>query len=188
MAFDLVTARARIGIADSSKDTILTSAMNAALAIAEKFCDRKFMFSPATAEFFDVWDDKVQLPQYPIGTVTQITGTDASYRVHQELGMIMFNGNVHSKYINVKYTGGFKPLPADLELALWAIFDDTYGEFSGSGSIGGLNGLSRITVSGVGTIAYGTNSSSSAGGGGAFAGLIPIRALNILQMYRREYV
>lgn len=92
------------------------------------------------------------------------------------------------------YRGGYDPLPADLEAALWMVFDNVWATTPGwglpAGSTGGA-GTGAVRSFGIDgmSISYdtGTSGSGSVGAGRAEAwGLLPANAVGILDFYRAE--
>lgn len=189
MAFDLTTAKARLGIADASKDAKIQGALDAALAIAETYCGRRFMHATETAVFTHPKGSVLQLSRFPIDGITSVqdgSGVNVSVKYHTVFttGQLIFDGNVGHHQVLVSYSGGYATLPADLELALWALFNETYSASdtsAGTSSVGGT--ISSVSVPDVGTIKFDTGSSSSSGAGGA-QGIIPGISLAILELYR----
>ncbi len=198
MAFDLATANTRLGLTAGPQDALVTSALNAALAAAENYCDRRFLYKRDTVAFYDARSNKLLLDRYPIVSVNTIANKgsgsliDAStYHIHDWAGMVIFHGTPFFHELDIDYTGGYQTLPADLELALWIIFDAMWPLYSansgGGGGAGGVSGaISSISVPDVGTLRFDTGSSGSGTGGGAGAvGLIASSAINLLEPYRR---
>lgn len=183
--WDITTGRLRLGLAagDVSRDSDITLAMSQALALAEKYCDRYFLYKATETRFYWVDGYRFQLARYPLETVNPIK--EGSFTVHQEGGWIKFGHPIVSKELKIVYAGGYKVLPADLELALWNTFDSTYGAVT-AGAIA-TGGLKKVSITGVGSLDYDTGSAASTNAGGAFGGLLPAPAQLILDLYRREY-
>ena len=74
MAFLLNDAKTRMGIlpADATKDTILQVALDTALALAETYCNRRFMYASETATFHYPYSQSLQLNRYPLEQVVGI--------------------------------------------------------------------------------------------------------------------
>lgn len=89
------------------------------------------------------------------------------------------------------YSGGYDPLPADLEAALWMVFDNVWNSTPGWGMPAGAGGsgsgaVRSFSIDGM-SIGYDTGSSGSSGAGRAEAyGMIPASAAGILDFYRAE--
>jgi hypothetical protein len=188
MAFDLVAAKARLNLSGSSSDAMVQVAIDTALAIAERYCDRAFLYKAETASFYYFMGEALQLPRYPVEQVSTVTGftNTINYRLHHSVGQVQFGHQVSSDYATVTYAGGYRVLPADLELALWAIFDDVWTELqptSGS-STSGSGAITSISVPDVGTIRMEGSGKSSGNGGAGVGGIIPDIAINLLEPYR----
>ena len=159
------------------------------------------MYKRDTAAVYDSQTRKLLLDRYPVVSVNSITPKgsgsalldSSSYHIHDWAGMVIFLGTPFFDELDIDYTGGYQTLPADLELALWIIFDamwPLYSANSGGGGGAGAGGvpgaISSISVPDVGTLRFDTGSSGSGTGGGAGAvGLIASSAINLLEPYRR---
>lgn len=197
MTWDLQAGKARLGIAagDTTKDAFVTAALNASLALAESYCDRKFLYAAERATFNHPRGASLSLPRYPLEQITAVTGdtTGAAIKYHMEsgTGLVILDGWAGGHKIAVDYAGGYKTLPDDLLLALWLIFDAVWQSISQvGGAAGALDGVKSLTVVDVGTVSYfeGGASGASSAKGGAMGGAIPPVAAGILNLYRRETV
>ena len=72
MSWDLATAKERLGIADASQDAAVTSALAVALAVAETYCDRKFLLEDETEEFLRANGPALTLRRYPLVSLTAL--------------------------------------------------------------------------------------------------------------------
>jgi len=174
MSFDLKSARVRVGLKedDTSKDPQLKSAINAALAVAENYCDRYFVWvDDEVARFYYQASKRYSLKRYPIEEVTEIRDSDGQfpeYRVHHVLGRIELKQFNYADEIMFTYTAGYRVFPADLELALWGIFDATFasidkamsGEGISGGNAAGYGDISSISIPDVGTVSFASTASS----------------------------
>ena len=194
MAFLLNDAKTRKGIlpADATKDAILQVALDTALALAETYCNRRFMYASETATFHYPYSQSLQLNRYPLEQVVGIVpvgqvaiGGD-QYQVILGAGQIKSLGWLSAKQIDVTYAGGYKVLPADLELALWMIFDQVWATLpgGGAGTSAAGQGIESITIPDVGTIRFGSGGASGAAGGAS--GVLPLSSTTILNLYRLE--
>ena len=143
--FDLATAKARLGIAvvDTTKDTLLSGAISAALSIAENYCDRKFLYAAESQKFNHFHGATMSLIRYPLVNVTSVAKNGAGvsgYKVISSTGQIEFDHPVRHDELTVQYTGGYTVLPDDLLLALWRIFDVVWGAIPGGGAGGAVGG------------------------------------------------
>lgn len=188
MAFDLATARVRIGLSptDTSKDSQLTAALNTATSLAERYCDRVFGYSAAATEEFPLFAAReIQLSRFPIVTVSSVTADQtaiSNYQIAKNAGMILFDGgSVSALLLSVTYAGGYQTLPPDLELALWMIFDAVWPTIAGVSGAGSSSGsISRVTIPDVGSISFDTGAAQT-----GLNGLVPDGAAAILDLYRR---
>jgi len=174
MSFDLKSARVRVGLdaEDTSKDTQLVGAINASLAVAENYCDRYFVWvKDEAASFYYQASKKYSLKRYPIEEVTEIMDSDGNfpeYKVHHLLGRIELKSYNRAEELRIVYTAGYRVFPADLELALWGIFDATFssidkamsGEGISDGNAAGYGDISSISIPDVGTVSFASTASS----------------------------
>lgn len=174
MSFDLKSARVRVGLPadDTSKDTQLIGAINASLAVAENYCDRYFVWvQDESASFYYQASKKYSLKRYPIEEVTEIIDSDGNfpdYKVHHLLGRIELKNYNRAEELRIIYTAGYRVFPADLELALWGIFDATFssidkamsGEGISDGNAAGYGDISSISIPDVGTVSFASTASS----------------------------
>ena len=175
MSFDLKSARVRVGLPadDSSKDPQIKGALNAALAIAENYCDRYFVWvENETARFYYEASKRYSLKRYPIEVVSEVVDSDGNfpeYRVHHLMGRLELKNYNYAQELAITYTAGYRVFPADLELALWGIFDATYasidkaasGEGITSGNAAGYGDISSISIPDVGTVSFASTASST---------------------------
>jgi hypothetical protein len=186
MAWDLATAKARLNIVGATQDTQVQAALDTAVAIAENYCGRKFTYAAEMASFYYLWGASLQLPRYPIEQVVSVTHTKNSqaitnYKVNRSAGLIEFAGFTGGEQIDVSYAGGYKTFPADLEYALWHLFDDTWPGMSGQGGGGSsAAAVESVTLADVGTVRF---ASGGAPTGGGVAALGLGKAFNILDAY-----
>lgn len=190
MAYDLETARVRIGLAadDTSQDVILTSAMTAALSFAEKYCDRKFMRQLESEQFVHFGQCKVQLIRYPVESVGLVDADGKAYldwHIDMPDGRITFDGRINAHVLTVDYMGGYAVLPADLEMALWRLFDAAYSNISSTGGSVGTGQVKAIYSAGA-KVEFNVSGSSGSGGSGA-GGLGDAFSSTILDFYKRVY-
>ena len=174
MSFDLKSARVRVGLEadDTSKDTQLISAINAALAIAENYTDRYFVWvKDEKARFYYEASKRYSMKRYPIEEVTQVIDSDGNfpeYRTHHLIGRIELKNYNYAQELEITYTAGYRVFPADLELALWGIFDATFasidkamsGEGINAGNAAGYGDISSISIPDVGTVSFASTASS----------------------------
>jgi hypothetical protein len=174
MSFDLKSARVRVGLnaEDTTKDPQLIAAINAALAVAQNYTDRNFVWvENETASFYYQASKLYSLKRYPIEQVTEILDSDGQfpdYKVHHMLGRIELKSYNKADELRITYTAGYRVLPADLELALWGIFDATFGSIDkamsgegiSDGNAAGYGDISSINIPDVGTVSFASTASS----------------------------
>jgi hypothetical protein len=191
MSFDIQTARVRVGLlpGDTTKDVELTAAMDATLGIVERYCDRKFTQASESVEFIHFSGNELLLDRYPINTVSAIDADGkeiTKYHVKKLDGIISIDGTLSAHVVEVDVDAGYAVLPADLEMALWMVFDALWPSLNGSGAGAAVvtGGISSISVPDVGTIRFATDSKAASTGGG-LGGLVPDSAVSLLDLYRR---
>lgn len=194
MTFDLQTAYARTGLEETPENSAaLTGVMAASLTAVEKFLNRLLPFAQETVEVLFQHSRSIQLSRYPVERIVAVSANAGGYQLHNATGMILFAHNVCSERIQITYEGGYRQLPADLELALWLVFDAllplAIGDQGGAGS-SGSNAVESVTITGVGTVRFATSSSSSSSTSGDPTSdlypQIPATAMGILRFYRLE--
>ena len=182
--FDLSTAKTRLNITGTAQDAELQVALDAALAIAEGYCDRKFMHTPTQVETFTHSSgNSISLIRYPLDADPTLSGDRANYSFHTdwENGVIHCDDFVVDHKLTVTYSGGYVTLPADLEYALWGIFDGVWSNMQNAGSMGS-GGVDKISLVGVGSISY---SGGGVGGSGSSGDPVSGYAQAVLDGYRR---
>ena len=186
---DIATAKTRLGITGTTQDALLQVALDTSMALAERYCDRKFAYAAETVKFMHFAGRTMFLPRYPIEQVLTSTGLPSETKVHHRLGTIEFHGEQFIEDASISYAGGYKVLPDDLELGIWMILDQVWPSVSqtggGSTSVGG-GAITSISVPDVGTLRFDSGASGSSGGGLGAVGLIPAISINLLDPYRRR--
>jgi len=200
--FDLATAKARLGVTDAAQDAAITTALNGALALAERYCDRGFFFNAETARFFRPTSSRLVLRRYPVARVLSVLWTGVGellpYQLQHEAGIVVLGCGwptgpwPGTPTLEVAYEGGYKVLPADLELALWMTFDAVWLATPGAGAAAGANvspgAVRSFSIDGM-SLTYSESGKGNASGhdGGAW-GLMPASAIAALDPYRAETV
>ena len=169
MAFDLATARIRTGTTTDPVDAQMEAILGTAMAIAEKYCSRIFRYVSTIENFKDLASRTVQLsaqPEVSINSVTNgtIVAPIDSYNVDDVTGVLFGSFFTGKDGISVDYSGGYVTLPLDLELALWGIFDNVYGQMIKTTVTAAAGGISSVTLADVGTVKYDTGAGASTGG------------------------
>jgi hypothetical protein len=150
--YDLATAKTRLGITGTTQDAIITAALNAAVAMAERYCDRLLAYSVDSVTFNHFVGDTLFLPRYPIEAIISTTGLP-DYLTHFSLGMLELEASTAIETATIQYSAGYRVYPGDLEMALWGIFDCIYPAMSGSTT----SAIDSVTIPDVGTIRYASN-------------------------------
>lgn len=188
MVWDITAATARVPA--GSNAVLIQTAFDMALALAEKYCDRQFLYKAERATFTHPFAPALQLSRYPIEQIVAVTGDNTAvtgYHMEAGTGRVVLDSWAHGHQISVDYAGGYKTLPADLEFALWSVFDTAWTSVQpgGSASAAASGGIASVTVPDVGTIRFDTGAGGAvASGGAAMGGLIPSTAASILDLYR----
>jgi hypothetical protein len=229
MTWDITTAKLRLGIEDDTQDAALQSAMDVALAVAEGYCDRRFLKQADTQEFPLPTGPTLLVRRYPLVSLETIAPLDpqdeppvepvdvsATWRIDKRRGIVFmvgmppwgasyttpvapgaFYAGARAGFV-LNYTGGYDPLPADLEQALWMVFDAVWfstpgwGAEAGSQSGAGGGAVKSFSIDGS-TISFdnasGNEAASQSGGSvGAWGPYLPLGATSLLQQYRAETV
>lgn len=128
--WDINTARSVAGVEalDTSHDVALQRAMDVVLATVEGVLGRGLLLLRQTVVFYEyaTVTPVILLPRWPILQVHSVNGsTSAGYTVYLQDGRLELQDYpVNSDgRIEVDFEGGFDPLPADLEHALWEAFN-----------------------------------------------------------------
>ncbi len=187
--FNVATARTRIGLAsnDATKDAQLTVAINTAIALAEQHCNRKFGQVDGVISLYHVMSNTLQLPRYPINTLTSITADGVvitERHVNYDTGLIMLDGFIVAHEIEVDVDAGYATYPADLELAFWMVFDAIWPAVSGSVAAAASSGPIKAIRSNGASVEYDTSGGAVSGFASSTAGGLPIGAITILDSYR----
>lgn len=226
MTWDVETARVRIGLeaSDASRDPELQACMDAALAAAESYCDRRFLLMEDTDEFLRDAGPVLLVRRYPLESIKELQLLEPlpepppapvpvpdSWRMDKKRGMVYMAGGALPAGLGIypvgsspppswpgarpgfalTYTGGYDPLPADLEAALWLIFDALWAETPGWGAAGGSQtgggAVRSFAIDGM-SISYDTSTDAGSAGAGANKGwgFIPAKAVGVLSFYRAE--
>jgi hypothetical protein len=210
MAFDLDEARRRLGIADgdTSQDALITLTLATALSVAETYCNRKFAYAAEEDQTFLRHSGRsLPLWRYPVEKVDWLeriaAGMDSQtapgtslpqttrFDLDRRLGYIFLLEQGWEATYRIRYSGGFKELPFDLELALWGIFTALWPTMSstiGSGATVGSGEVASISVPDVGTIRFNTSNGDVSGGVGSGAGGMYGPFYTVLDQYKRLHV
>ena len=188
--FDVMTGRVRIGLVptDASKDAIIQIALDATIAVVEKWLDRGIVRMQEKTKFYYTGTVRqFQLPRWPVENVIKVEGLNADYKINAEHGYIELGHNACADEFIIEYIGGYNPLPGDLEVGLWMVFDGVFSNMEGSGSSALTGGIGKFSIVGVGTIDYSDNSTSSSAGANGASGLIGEIPAQLFSPYKRYY-
>ena len=201
MSWDLATAKLYL---DSNDDEQVQAAMDTTLSAIETMLARGIVKEDREETFYPPYCPEILLSNYPLHGITTIDGNPPSDKlvVNSYEGWIRLVDFVNNfDPIVVAYSGGFDPIPKDLERcmyeALQYLWSATNPETGGpDGEVGtspgeGTGDVSRITIQDFGSVTYDAASAPSGDGGRMavetvldWGWLHPWSAT--LQMYRSE--
>lgn len=192
MAINLADAYKRSGLAASPEhDALLTSVVNACIATIENYLDRFILFNASEDQFFYTHHQDYALQRYPIENISSIEvdgkPLGVRYKVHQQTGIVKLDHHMFAREIKFSYSGGYRVLPADLELAFWVLFQEYLGISQGGASSVAAGAIESITVQDVGTIRFNTGNNASQGAISSTSGL-PDSVISLINPYRRYSV
>jgi hypothetical protein len=188
-AADTLTAfKAWLG-ATTATDAQLTAALELALVTVENWLDRPLELMERTQEDFDA-NCVVRLRAWPVESVASVTYAGQAADVAL-LALDKRTGRLGVPYywgaMVTVYTGGFDPMPRDLELVLWSVAAALLPASSSSAGVDLGQEIRRVTTPDVGTVEYATASSSSAAEQ-FLGGAVPPQFESVLARYRAESV
>lgn len=180
MTWDLATAKTYLEIVGTAQDTLLTRVMDETLVAIESALGRGLLLATDTEVFRWVNGPRLLLRRFPLVSVTTITGPVAgptydlaNVKINADVGTIESFQFYGSTELTVEYEGGYDPLPADLERAMWSAFltlwaatDGTTGAPAiGSGAVivPGSGEVSSVSLADFGTVRFDVGSSVSSG-------------------------
>jgi hypothetical protein len=195
--FSVAEGRQRLNLVGVTgpEDSLIQVSLMTALQIAENYCHRRFPLAVETAVQYHLYGDAVNLPRYPIQSINKVkvNGSDVDPRTVHIVGLsgqVRFHRHMKADVVEITYEGGYDPLPGDLLIALWGIFDTVYANLKGSGGSfqGATGGISSINVPDVGSISFSQGGASgvTSGKGDAVLGS-PYGAFLILLDSYKEY-
>lgn len=101
---------------DTSKDSVLTRLINAASAVIENYCHRKFTSAQFTETFWDGLS-KVFVENYPITAIASITEDGTAVTGYKNRTTYIDLGYKPTGDVVVTYTGGYATIPDDIDQA-----------------------------------------------------------------------
>ena len=177
----------KLGIVDGTQDDELTLYLQIAGEACEAYCDN-VLAEQATTEQHPVKSSPIALRYYPFVTLNAVTvdGDDvtADYETFESEGVdYVTSSRTGATYpsgfdqMNIAYTAGYEPLPADLGAAI-ASAAISYEQ--GTGATGEVK---RESVVGVGSIEYNTSTYDNGSDG-----FLSAAVTGTLDRYRRSYL
>lgn len=177
MLVTLEQVKERLGIdpSDTTHDAFLTQQIEAATDLIENYCARKFEQS-TQKELIRNPNNTLNLIRFPLEEITSITTSrgdtipSENYKIEFPLGRVFWSMNGcrwnNDCLLTVEYTGGFDPVPYDIQEV---VIDIVSGRYYSQGSNPSQQ-LKSETVDGIGKMEYAVNSSfyGAAGGYGGF--------------------
>jgi hypothetical protein len=171
------------------------SASQAATAVIQQYVERDLVLGDYIERHFGRNDGTLQLLQYPVQSITSVLSfwgspgnpgqPVADYRVVRPTGILL---GVWGYEIEVTYTAGYIYLPADLRAAFLLTFGSVSAASTPEVIAAGGGPVSKVSVTGVGSVEYEFGSAGSGGGDGIASpwGLIPANAVALLRPYRNH--
>lgn len=197
MAWDLATAKELLGIdpGDTSQDVAITKVMGVTLATIEKLLQRGIIQLSETQIFHWLTSRRVLLRRYPLVEITALDGGSAApadVTLNLQTGWAEHSSWCGLESLSITYTGGFDPIPDDLERAMWEAFSYLYSKSDtttglAASTAAGASEISGVTVFDAFKIDYSVDSSgaeSAAAQREAWGWLAPWAT--VLNMYRSE--
>ena len=177
----------KLGIVDGTQDYELTLYLQIAGEACEAYCDN-VLAEQATTEQHPFKISPIALRYYPFVTLNAVTvdGDDvtADYEAFESEGVDYVTSSRTGctkpdgfKQMNIAYTAGYEPLPADLGAAVAAA---AISYQTGTGATGTVK---RESVVGVGSIEYSVDSEDSGS-----TGFLSAQVTGTLDKYRRSYL
>lgn len=212
MAWDLATAKKYLGLTGDPTDPAdadIQAVMDTTLATVETHLGRKLLRGREVHKEQHVTGNQIFCYRYPIERIDLLDGEvfDDTHPDFTQVGFFSGEGIIFGTYfpgqevIDIEYTGGYDPLPLDLErvlweafMALWSATDAATGgpPESGTGLVGGSGDMKSITVFDafkidydVGVTAAGGSSDGSVTDDNYWGWLAPWAA--VLSFYRRGF-
>jgi hypothetical protein len=188
MAWDLETAKIKAGIdpADTTQDVALDLAMQQAVAVSERYCDRGLSLADPSLEVFNYFNaSQVRLWRYPVIVMAAVLADGVAitdYKLNGNTGQILFPSTLYAGTLEVQSEAGYGTFPPDLELALWQIFGAVWA-LNNSQAGSGTQDVKSLKIDGVGQVTYASDSGTSETG---IPGLISDAAAGMLEPYKSK--
>lgn len=187
MAWTLAQAKIYLGPKDPDTpegDIIIQQVLDETLEALETVLGRQLLLAREVVRFLLVTSDTVMVPRFPIKEIHAISSTGlfppavaqepfpGGVNVQFAVGWIQSPTFAGQREVSVDYEGGFDPLPADLERAMWSAFLTLYDDTDpvtgappvagGSTIVAGSGDVSSVTIADFGTVKYDVGSAVSA--------------------------
>jgi len=176
--------------ATTATDDQLTAALELALVTVENWLDRPLELKQRTQTDFDA-NCVVRLRAWPVDNVTSVTYAGQAADVAL-LALDKATGRLAVPYywgaIETVYSGGFDPMPRDLELVLWTVAAAVLPASSSRAGVSLAPAVRRVTTPDVGTVEYATPPASESQAEQLLGGAIPPQFESVLARYRAESV
>jgi hypothetical protein len=192
MLVSLEDMKIRLGIdpSDTEHDAYLTQQIEAATALIENYCARQFELLEVTQVIRNP-NKTLNLTRFPIESISSITTSRGdviltqNFIIEFELGRAFWSMDGcqwnNDPLLTVLYSGGFDPVPQDLQEV---VYDIVTGRYYSQGT----NPSQKIkseTVDGIGKMEYAVNNSFY-GGAGGYGGFDLNQYAGILDLYKIE--
>lgn len=177
--------------AGSATDEQLKAALELALATVENWLDRPLEKLERTQDDYDA-QCVVLLRAWPVESVASVTYAGNSVADVAALALDKRTGRLVAPYywgrITTVYTGGFDPMPRDLELVLWAVAQALLPSTMSAAGVSLAPAIRRVTTPDVGTVEYATAPASESQADQLLGGAVPAQFESVLARYRAESV
>ena len=177
MAWDIATARLYLGEpTDPPSDAMIQSAMDYVLASIELRLGRELLEQQVTHTEQNPRRGEIIVSRYPVVSVDEVDGgaVPTDITVIPDQGILQYIEWVSGQPVTLLYTGGYDPLPPDLERVLWEAFavawagtnPDTGGPTEGAVEDAVGAGVKSLTVFDAFRLDYQDTSASLSAGAG----------------------
>jgi hypothetical protein len=177
-----------LGVTD---DAAATRALTLALATVETWLDRPLEKAERTETNW-LLSGVIRLRAWPVETVSALTivngqPLDLSWLIiDNRTGLVcapLLAGQTTTTYI-----GGYDPMPADLELALWQVAAALYPTVQSAAGASTGQAIKRVTTPDVGTVEFATNGAAGGEADSLLGATLSPQIESLLARYRAESV
>lgn len=175
-----------------ASDAQLLAALELALATVETWLDRPLELAQRTQEDWPT-AGVVWLRAWPVDNVASVTSNgqalELAYLVtDKRTGRIGLGGCIGGPVVTT-YSGGFDPMPADVQMALWLVAAAGLPGVISAAGVDMGQAVRRVSSPDVGTVEYATAGAAGDAAGTAFLGdTLPPQVESLLARYRAESV